>query len=84
MISGESVSAGSILEVEYQQAATLINLGKAVEFKGEVEACEASLFPKRRLLKRRLPSQRPQLARGLRNEHRQHSQGNNSAHIHRE
>ena len=38
MISGESVSAGSILEVEYQQAATLINLGKAVEFKGEVEA----------------------------------------------
>jgi len=41
MISGESVSAGSILEVEYQQAATLINLGKAVEFKGEVEACEA-------------------------------------------
>ena len=41
MISGESVSTGSILEVEYQQAATLINLGKAVEFKGEVEACEA-------------------------------------------
>ena len=41
MISGESVSAGSILEVEYQQAATLINLGKAVEFKEEVEACEA-------------------------------------------
>jgi hypothetical protein len=41
MISGESVLAGSILEVEYQQAATLINLGKAVEFKGEVEACEA-------------------------------------------
>jgi len=41
MISGESVSAGSILEVEYQQAATLINLGKAVEFKGEAEACEA-------------------------------------------
>ncbi len=41
MISGESVSAGSILEVEYQQAATLINLGKAVEFKGEVEVCEA-------------------------------------------
>ena len=38
MISGESVLAGSILEVEYQQAATLINLGKAVEFKGEVEA----------------------------------------------
>ena len=38
MISGESVSAGSILEIEYQQAATLINLGKAVEFKGEVEA----------------------------------------------
>ena len=38
MISGESVSAGSILEVEYQQAAILINLGKAVEFKGEVEA----------------------------------------------
>ena len=41
MISGESVSTGSILEVEYQQAATLINLGKAVEFKGEVEVCEA-------------------------------------------
>ena len=39
MISGESVSTGSILEVEYQQAAILINLGKAVEFKGEVEAC---------------------------------------------
>jgi len=38
MISGESVSADSILEVEYQQAATLINLGKAVEFKGEVKA----------------------------------------------
>ena len=26
------------MEVEYQQAATLINLGKAVEFKGEVKA----------------------------------------------
>ena len=38
MISGESVLAGSLLEVEYQQAAILINLGKAVEFKGEVEA----------------------------------------------
>ena len=40
MISGESVSAGSILEIEYQQAATLINLGKAVEFKGEAEAAD--------------------------------------------
>ncbi len=38
MISGESVLAGSILEVEYQQAATLIGLGKAVEFQAEVEA----------------------------------------------
>ena len=37
MISGESVLAGSILEVEYQQAATLIGLGKAVEFQAEVE-----------------------------------------------
>jgi hypothetical protein len=39
MISGESVLAGSILEVEYQQAATLIGLGKAVEFQAEVKAC---------------------------------------------
>ena len=38
MISGESVLAGSILEVEYQQAATLIGLGKAVEFQAEAEA----------------------------------------------
>jgi hypothetical protein len=38
MISGESVSAGSILEVEYPQAATLIGLGKAVEFQAEAKA----------------------------------------------
>ena len=37
MISGESALAGSILEVEYQQAATLIGLGKAVEFQAEVK-----------------------------------------------
>jgi len=38
MISGESVLAGSILEVEYPQAATLIGLGKAVEFQAEAKA----------------------------------------------
>ncbi len=35
MISGEPADAGSILEVEDSDAATLIGLGKAVEYKQE-------------------------------------------------
>ena len=38
MISGEPVSAGSILELEHRDASTLIGLGKAVETKEEKKA----------------------------------------------
>ena len=37
MISGEPAAAGSILEVEDSDAATLMGLGKAVEYKAEAE-----------------------------------------------
>ena len=38
MISGEPAAAGSILEVEDSDAATLLGLGKAVEHKAEAPA----------------------------------------------
>jgi len=48
MISGEPAAAGSILEVEDSDAATLLGLGKAVEHKAEEPAPKKTPTTRRR------------------------------------
>ena len=53
MISGEPAAAGSILEVDDGDAATLLGLGKAVEHKAEAEAPASEPAPKKTTTRRR-------------------------------